>query len=106
MAASLPKPLPFTTTTVSSTIRSSPAAENSVNGSAFALQAGDIQTGNWSGGTFTSGGTPLNAVRVAAQMSSTRGNAVRLLFGQVIGMSGCNVTATCVGTAQFSSSYG
>ena len=74
------------------------AADNTVNGVAFSLQAGDIQTGSYSGGTFTAGGTPANAVQINAVLSSARGNAVPLIFGQAIGMRNCNVTAKCLAT--------
>jgi hypothetical protein len=71
------------------------AADNTVNGSAFSLQSGDVQSGNWSGGTFTAGAVPANAMKITANLSAARGNAVPLLFGQAIGMRSCDVHASC-----------
>src|SRR5437763_962719 len=71
------------------------AADNFVNGSRFSLQAGDVQAGNWSGGTFTAGGMPSNALKISANLSAARGNGVPLLFGQAIGMRTCDVHAGC-----------
>jgi uncharacterized membrane protein len=48
------------------------AAANKVDGSAMTLLTSDISVGNWSGGTFTAGGTPNNAVRITTERSAAR----------------------------------
>lgn len=76
----------------------SAASQNSVDGSALAIQSGDVQVGNWNttSRTFTANGTPSNAVRVTGYRNATRGNAVPLVFGRIIGMNSVAVTASSI----------
>jgi Flp pilus assembly protein TadG len=69
------------------------AQEQTVNGGAYSVANGDIVTGNWSGSTFTAGGSPLNAVRVKVGCTAARGTAVPLMFGALIGRTTCDVNA-------------
>jgi Flp pilus assembly protein TadG len=72
------------------------ASDNTVDGTALSLQSGDVVTGNWAGGVFTSGGTPKNAVEINAQRSVSRGNAIPILLGFTA--ASCNITATSIAT--------
>lgn len=74
------------------------AIQNYVDGSTLSLLSTDVQTGTWddTARTFTAGGSNPNAVQVIAQRSSARGNAVPLIFAQVIGKPTCDVTATSI----------
>src|SRR5437016_2131421 len=66
------------------------AAENDVDGTPLILTNSDVVLGTWSGGTFTAGGASPNAIKVSAQRSQARSTAVPLLFGTILGMSGCD----------------
>ncbi|MDB5289154.1 MAG: Endoglucanase [Phycisphaerales bacterium] len=72
------------------------AQEQTVNGTTYTVTNGDIVTGNWANSTFTPAGTPLNAVKVTVGCTASRGTAVPLMFGTVIGKSTCDVHATSV----------
>jgi len=79
------------------------AAANNMDGSAVALDtAQDIEFGTWdtTARTFTvlSGVARSNAnsVRVTVRRTADRGTAVPLLFGRVIGVSSCDVTASAI----------
>jgi len=74
------------------------AAEQIVNGIPYPVQAGDVATGNWTGSTFTAGGSPLNAVKISISCDAAHGNRVPLMFGRVLGKSFCNVTASAIAT--------
>src|SRR4051794_10402404 len=74
----------------------SAAGQNNVDGAALVLQDADVRVGTWSAGTFTSGGTSPNAVRIKAERSAARGNPVPLLFGQIIGRGTCDVRVTAI----------
>ena len=76
------------------------AAANSVDGTPLVLQNGDVVTGTWSGGTFTPGNSSPNALQVNAHRTKARGTAVTLLFGQVIGLSSCDLNASAVTLAE------
>ena len=71
------------------------AADNSVNGSPLILESSDVQSGNWSNGTFTANVVPANGLKITASLSAARGNAIPLLFGKAIGMGTCDVHANC-----------
>lgn len=83
------------------------ALQNLVDGTGLTLTNADILVGNWNvaTSTFTSGGSPSNAVRVNGQRSYARGTAVPLLFASFLGRTGCNVnaTATCYRVAAINS---
>lgn len=83
----------------------SAASENKVDGSALAIQAGDVQTGTWNSTTrvFTATASNPNAVRITAVRSAARGNALPLLFGRVVGASQVNLTATAIALMNASS---
>jgi Flp pilus assembly protein TadG len=73
------------------------AAENPVDGGYITLSTTtDIQVGYWntSNDTFTSGGTPTNAVRVYARRTTANSNPIPLLFGKLIGVSTVDVWAS------------
>ena len=60
------------------------------------LTASGVELGNWNDSTrlFTSGGTPLNAVRVTTSKSSGNGNGVPWLFGRLLGRQDLDLSAT------------
>ena len=79
------------------------AAANLVDGTALTLTNSNIVIGTWntSTHTFTSGGTANNvtsyqAVQVTATRTAANSNGIPLMFGTIIGMPTCNVTATVV----------
>jgi Flp pilus assembly protein TadG len=82
------------------------ANDNSVDGSLYSMDASDVQTGNWSGGVFTAGGSPTNAVKVTVGCTKARGNAVPLLFAQMLGQKTCDVNASCIATGASAPPYG
>lgn len=65
----------------------SAAGENQFNGQGLTITASDVTTGNYSPSTrtFTTNGTPANAIRV--RISKTSGRNVGTILGQVLGMS-------------------
>jgi hypothetical protein len=74
------------------------ASENLVDGTALSLsRSNDIHTGNWNATTrtFTAGGTPRNAIRITAKR--TGNNGIPLLFGKIVGVPRCDITATAIG---------
>lgn len=60
------------------------------------LRDADVLSGNWDSRskTFTTNGTPLNAVRVTARKSDANGNAQRTYFARVMGIPDVNISAT------------
>lgn len=75
------------------------AAANLVDRSPLVLQPGDIQYGRWdaSARTFTvlaSSSPSVNAVRVTGRRLRNRGNALPLIFGQIIGINSCEISAS------------
>lgn len=79
------------------------AAANQVDGSTLVLTSSNISFGSWNPTThvFTSGGsyngtTTYQAVQITAGRTKANGNGIPLMFGIVIGMPTCNVTATSV----------
>jgi hypothetical protein len=82
------------------------ASENNVDGTPLILLDGDVTMGTWANGVFTAGGASPNAVRVVAKRSSARGNAVPLLFAQILGMGGGEVSATSIAAYNPSLPYG
>lgn len=80
------------------------AADNTADGQSIVLQNADVQVGMWNSTskTFTSGGTPNNAVRVTVRRTASRGNAIPLLFAKVLGLTSCDVTATSIALASSS----
>jgi Flp pilus assembly protein TadG len=77
----------------------SAAQDNYANGSPVVLQAGDVLTGNWDSSLnpkFSTTRTPINAVQVTAVRTSSRGNAVPLVFARVLGPNYCSVQAKSI----------
>jgi Flp pilus assembly protein TadG len=72
------------------------AANNTVDGTSVVLQTGDVVIGTWENGAFTAGGQAPNAVEVNAHRTSARGCPIPLLFGRIIGISNCDVTAVAI----------
>jgi hypothetical protein len=79
------------------------ADDNLADGTPVLLDANqDVEFGNWDGVRRTF--APLsgaargngNAIRVTARRVASRGNAVPLLFGKVVGVSQCDVAATAI----------
>jgi Flp pilus assembly protein TadG len=71
------------------------ASENAADGTPVVLDSSDIATGNWDATQspkFSTSRTPLNAVQVTAARTVSRGNAVPLLFAQVVGRNTCDAT--------------
>jgi hypothetical protein len=91
----------LTSTTQARSSAIAAAALNTVDGTSYTMSSSDIDVGNWSNGTFTNNGTPLNAVRVHVYRTQARGTAIPLIFARTIGMNSADVTATTVsqGTA-------
>jgi Flp pilus assembly protein TadG len=97
------------------------ANANAVDGTALTLTSSNILIGSWntSTHTFTNGGTADNvttfqAVQVNASRSAANNNPIPLMFGAVIGIRTCNVTASSVAslitqpssTTQYISAHG
>ena len=82
------------------------AKDNSVDGAAYSLDSSDVQTGNWSNGVFTAGGSPTNAVKVTVGCTQSRGTAVPLLFAKMLGQKTCDVTATTIATGSSPPTFG
>lgn len=79
------------------------AAQNTVDGTALSLTNANVVIGSWniSSHNFVSGGTANNvttyqAVQINGARTKANGNAIPLIFGAIIGMPTCNVTATSV----------
>lgn len=68
------------------------AAENSCNGQSLVLTNNDITSGNYNSSTrtFTSNGTPSNAIRV--RISKNSGRNVSMVLAQIIGMPAVSLT--------------
>ena len=64
------------------------------------LADADVLTGSWDAGTrtFTAGGTPLNAVRVATRRSQVNGNAAGLFFARILGFNQVDVETSATAT--------
>lgn len=87
------------------------AAKNTVAGAAVTLDPNnDLEFGLWdpddrSFQTLTgSNRAYANAIRVTLTMTGAKGNALPLTFGQVLGMSSCNLQAQVIAT--YSGGYG
>lgn len=76
------------------------ATSNSPSSAGTVLTSGDVAFGAWdtATSTFTSGGTPTNAVRVTTRRSAANGNAVNLFFARIMGINTKDVTATSTAT--------
>lgn len=72
------------------------AAQNTCDGTAVTLLASDVETGTWSNGAFTAGGSTPNAIRITARRIAARGNAIELFFARVLGMRTCDVSASSI----------
>lgn len=61
----------------------------------------EVVFGNWDDdtGTFDPAGSPVNAVRATASLSSTKGNAPKTFFGSTFGLSSLNLAQTAIATA-------
>ena len=57
-----------------------------------------VEFGKWDSETreFTSGGTPVNAVRVVAQRSAANGNAAPTYFGNLLGKSAVDISVDAI----------
>lgn len=89
------------------------AAQNLADGSNVSLNvASDIEFGTWdeSSKTFTvltgSARANANSIRVTARRTAANGNAVPLLFAQVLGRSSCDVTAVAIARITYSGTAG
>jgi len=79
------------------------AGDNLADGSPVILQNVDVEFGVWNGGAKTFTVTSISsatAVRVTAMRSASRGNAVPLVFGSLLGQSACE--AKCVSISSYS----
>jgi Flp pilus assembly protein TadG len=79
------------------------AGDNLADGSTVVLQNTDIEFGTWNGSTkvFTvTSPSSATAVRVTAMRSMSRGNAVPLTFGSLLGQSACE--AKCASISSYS----
>jgi Flp pilus assembly protein TadG len=74
------------------------AAENRVDGRAFALQTADVEIGVWRSNGFHSNGSGVSAVRVTGKLSNARGTAVPLLFAGIFGQKTVDITVQAVAT--------
>jgi Flp pilus assembly protein TadG len=70
------------------------ALANAADGQSIVLRSSDIVFGRWANGSFTSGATPTNAVRVTARRTDAQGNPVPLLFASTLGMTKMDVIAS------------
>jgi hypothetical protein len=82
------------------------AGDNTVNGTSLVLRTSDVTIGNWSNGTFTANGTPSNAVRITSGCTAARGNAIPLMFAQILGRPTCDINDSVVAYASVSTGYG
>lgn len=81
------------------------AALNTVDGTPVTLTESDVTVGYWTDGVFsTSGSDPYNAVRVS--LSRTGDAGIPLVFGRLIGMTRCSVTAEAVAQKTTNSNWG
>jgi Flp pilus assembly protein TadG len=76
------------------------AGLHTVDGSALALTSADVEFGSWNTSTkvFTvrASSSGSNALRITAQRSAARSNAVPLMWGRLIGKTSCDVTVRAV----------
>ena len=72
------------------------ATDNPVDGATYYLAIADVVAGKWSSGVFVAGGTPYNAVTVSTRRTATAGNAIPLLFGQLMGRNTCDIHANAI----------
>lgn len=77
-------------------------AENKADGTPVVIDpANDVEFGNWDAPTKTftvltgAARSNANSVRVTARRTTARGNAIPLVFARVIGLSSCDLTASC-----------
>jgi Flp pilus assembly protein TadG len=87
----------FSTSTVVAKAKAA-AAENRVDGRAFALQTADVELGVWRGNAFYSSGAGVSAVRVTGKLSNARGTAVPLVFAGIFGQKTVDLTVQAVAT--------
>ncbi|MGO9915820.1 MAG: vWA domain-containing protein [Isosphaeraceae bacterium] len=74
---------------------------NTCNGQSVVLQDSNIATGVWapSTRTFTATTTSPNACKVTVPLTAAGSNAVKLMFGSVVGDTGANVSSTAIAGA-------
>lgn len=72
---------------------------NKIDGASFAIRSSDVQTGNFSGGVFTAGGSPTNAIRVSAHYTQARGLGLTPYFGSIVGFGKLDLNATATATS-------
>ncbi len=77
------------------------AAANSADSSPVILLATDVSVGHWDQGTttFTANALPIDAVKICARRVASRGTAIPLWFGAMIGQATCDVTAGAISRA-------
>jgi Flp pilus assembly protein TadG len=83
------------------------AADNTAAGASVQLANSDVVEGNYNStsGAFTANGTPYNAIQVTARRTSgSPGGALNLIFGQIVGVTTCNISRTSVAFQSSSSS--
>lgn len=66
------------------------------------VTSGDVVLGHWNKEerTFTAGEAPQNAVKVTAKMTAAGGNAAKLYFAQVVGISEADIQASSIAFAE------
>jgi len=76
------------------------AAANLVEGRPVVLQASDVIIGVWnsSTGVFTPTSSSPNAVKITAQLSAARGDAVPTWFASLVGCKSCDIHVTSIAT--------
>jgi Flp pilus assembly protein TadG len=74
------------------------APYNAPSGGPSSFSAADVELGTWDAATktFVVGATPSNAVRVTAARTSAGGNALPMLFLQLLGSSSADISAAAV----------
>jgi hypothetical protein len=75
------------------------AEDNLVDGTALSLYAEDVRSGNWDSQRtpqFDPSRSPTNAIEITARRTAQRGNAVPLLFAQVLGLLSIDIESRTV----------
>jgi Flp pilus assembly protein TadG len=83
------------------------ANSNKVDGGLASLTTSNVLVGNWNGSSFTSGGSPTNAIKVTASRTNAGGNPVHLYFAAILGHSTLDISAssTAIYTVTTSTQY-
>jgi hypothetical protein len=74
------------------------ASANLADGTPVILKDQDIEIGIWKNNKFYKNGNPddINAVRITAQRTSDRGNAIPLLLGRAVGPAFCDAKVVAI----------